>query len=66
VPEKKSLFGRDPNLLFAGRLCLRSQPTMLEKPTGMMQGIFQTERLVNGARQGQHLIVDLPCLVRKT
>src|ERR1700730_4904363 len=36
VPEKKTLLRRNPHFLFAGRMRLDSESTMMVEPTGVM------------------------------
>src|SRR4029077_3860070 len=66
MPEEKTLLCRDPHLLFAGRLCLGSQSTMMVKPTCVMQCILEAKGLVDRAGEFKHLAVELQRLVRKT
>ena len=66
VPKKKPLFRRDPNLLVAGRLRRNPQSAMLVEPSRVMQCVFQTEGLIDGTRELEHLVVELQRFVRKT
>ena len=59
VPEKKPLLRRDSNLLLAGRLRVHPQPAMLVEPSRVMQCVFEAEGLVDGARELEHLAVEL-------
>ena len=58
MPKEKRLFRGDTNLFIACGLRFRAQPAMLVKPASMMQGIFEAERMINGARKLNHFLVE--------
>ncbi len=51
VPEDETLLDGDAHLLAARGLRLRAKPAVLMEPAGVMQGVFQAEGMMQGARE---------------
>src|SRR4029077_13909986 len=55
VPEGKTLIGRDPYLFFTSRFGFRTEAAVLMQPSAVMQGIFETERMIDLPGQRKRL-----------
>ncbi len=63
MPEGKTLIRRDPYLFLTGRFGFRAEPAELMQPAGVMQGIFETERMIDLPRQRERLAAELQSTV---